>query len=57
MPNKHTMRKTFYEKMEEWKKKYSKEEAKKIDLSREKAIRNYEMVQSDFPTSQIDRQR
>lgn len=57
MPNKHNMRKAYYQKMTEWKKKYSKEESKKIDLSREKAIRNYEMAKLDSPTLQIDSQR
>lgn len=57
MPNKHTMRKTFYDKMKEWKKQYEMGESKKINLARAKAISNYEATKSGFTESQIDSQR
>lgn len=45
MINKHEMRKGYYKKMQEWKKKQALEKnAKRIDIQKEKALRDYQNI-------------
>ncbi len=59
MPNKHKMRKSYYEKMQEWKKKQELEkDAKKLDIQKERIIRDYQNIgRTDFQEPQCDEER
>ncbi len=53
------MRKSYYEKMQEWKKKQELEkDAKKLDIQKERIIRDYQNIgRTDFQEPQCDEER